>query len=107
MVKRCGFMLKVSLPALNETFFFHPSPPLLHPRFSVMCSSVSRSLVAQHGMKESGLYQLIHLQGSGAPLTENLDWNREPLRTTYTLILHIHTAFNSEIIIVLNIKDTK
>lgn len=37
--------------------------------------------MAQHGMRESGLHQLIHLQGSGAPHMENPDWSREPLRT--------------------------
>ncbi len=36
--------------------------------------------MAQHGMRESGLYQLIHLQGSGAPRMENPDWSSEPLR---------------------------
>lgn len=36
--------------------------------------------MAQHGIRESGLYQLIHLQGSGAPHTENPDWSSEPLR---------------------------
>lgn len=37
--------------------------------------------MAQHGMRESGLHQLIHLQGSGAPHMENPDWSSEPLRT--------------------------
>lgn len=37
--------------------------------------------MAQHGTGESGLYlQLTHLQGSGAPHTENPDWSSEPLR---------------------------
>lgn len=36
--------------------------------------------MAQHGIRESGLYQLIHLRGSGAPHTENPDWSSEPLR---------------------------
>lgn len=39
--------------------------------------------MAQHGMRESGLYQLIHLQGSGAPRMENPDWTSEPLRTLH------------------------
>lgn len=39
--------------------------------------------MAQHGMRESGLYQLIHLQGSDAPHMENPDWSSEPLRTLH------------------------
>lgn len=39
--------------------------------------------MAQHGMRESGLYQLIHLQGSGAPRMENPDWSSEPLRALH------------------------
>lgn len=41
-VRQRGFMVKVSLPGLNETFPLLPSasPP---SRVSVMCSSVSRS----------------------------------------------------------------
>lgn len=39
--------------------------------------------MAQHGMRESGLYQLIHLQGSGAPHMENPDWSSEPLRALH------------------------
>lgn len=39
--------------------------------------------MAQHGMRESGLYQLIHLQGSGAPHMENPDWSSKPLRTLH------------------------
>lgn len=36
--------------------------------------------MAQHGIRESGLYQLNHLRGSGAPHIENPDWSSEPLR---------------------------
>lgn len=35
--------------------------------------------MAQHGMRESGLYQLIHLQGSDAPHMENPDWSTKPV----------------------------
>ncbi|MEQ2171483.1 hypothetical protein GOODEAATRI_011144 [Goodea atripinnis] len=78
----------------NFFFFLLFSPPLLHPRFSVMCSCVSWSLVAQHGMRESGLYQLIHLQGSSAPRMENLDWSSEPLRSKYMLIFNLYVTLN-------------
>lgn len=49
--------------------------------------------MAQHGMRESGLYQLIHLQGSGAPHMENPDWSSEPLRTLHSDVSVFYDAF--------------
>lgn len=40
--------------------------------------------MAQHGMRER-LYELIHLQGSGAPHMENPDWSSEPQPTLHCL----------------------
>lgn len=49
--------------------------------------------MAQHGIRESGLYQLIHLQGSDAPHTENPDWSGEPLRTLQFDVFGFYDAF--------------
>lgn len=52
--------------------------------------------MAQHGMRESGLYQLIHLQGSGAPHMENPDWSSEPLRTLHVFVSVFHDALRAD-----------
>lgn len=49
--------------------------------------------MAQHGMRESGLYQLIHLQGSVAPHMENPDWSSEPLRMLHFDVSVFYDAF--------------
>lgn len=51
--------------------------------------------MAQHGIRESGLYQLIHLQGSGAPHSENPDWSSEPLRAECLEISVFNLTFAS------------
>lgn len=46
-----------------KLFSFLP-PPLLHPGSRQCAAASPGALVAQHGIRESELYQLIHLRGS-------------------------------------------
>lgn len=49
--------------------------------------------MAQHGMRESGLDQLILLQGSSAPHMENPEWSYDPLRVMFVFIFVLRVEF--------------
>lgn len=51
--------------------------------------------MAQHGMRESGLYQLIHLQGSGAPHLENPEWTSGALRALRFDVSNVVSPYKS------------